>query len=262
LGHISHLPWGIWAGLAAIGLAISRRWDVCLLVVVLALGGWLSPDYRRSDQLPELNPSRQYLLQGVVKDAQYSEDRTQITVHFLAGLPDSLHLKRGIWRIYNGRELPLTEDEGFLPGDTLSLQCQLDWPGGRRNPNGFNYRYYLWARGVDVLIEEPVTVLTTSPRQGFHLGRALALLRQRIAGRMEVWRGQPQAGLAMGLLLGDKSGIDDDFRSRINALGVGHLLAVSGLHVGYVVLVLMSLAGLVPIRRRNRVLIVGAGLLG
>ncbi len=262
LGHISHLPWGVWAGLAAIGLAISRRWDGCLLVAVLALGGWLSPDYRQSDQLPELNPSRQYLVRGVVKDAQYREDRTQITVHFLVGLPDSLHLKRGIWRIYNGRELPITEDEGFLPGDTLSLQCRLDWPGGRRNPNGFNYRYYLWARGVDVLIKEPVTVLAVGPRQGFHLGRALALLRQRIAGRMETWLGQPQAGLAMGLLLGDKSGIDDDFRSRITALGVGHILAVSGLHVGYVLLVLMSLAGLVPIRRENRVLIVGAGLLG
>ena len=262
LGHVSHLPWGIWAGLAAIGVAVSRRWDGALLVAVLALGGWLAPDYRQSDQLPDLDLSRQHLVQGVVKDAQYREDRTDITVKILVGLPDSLNIQRGLWRIYDGQDLPAAGEEALLPGDTLTLCCRLAWPAGRRNPNGFDYRYYLWARGVDVLIKEPVSVLVVSPRRGFHLGRAVALLRQRIAGRMEAWLGQPQAGLAMGLLLGDKSGIDDDFRSRMTALGIGHILAVSGLHVGYIVLFLMALAGLLPIRRKRRFIVVGAGLLG
>jgi len=245
-----------------IGVAMSRRWDGALLVAVLALGGWLAPERSRLDELPDLGSSRQYLIQGVVREVRYREDRTDITVSFIAGLPDSLPIKRGLWRIYDGQEPPTAGDEALLPGDTLTLQCWLEWPAGRRNPNGFDYRYYLWARGVDVLIKEPVAVLTVSPRQGFHLGRALALLRLRISGRMETWLGQPQTGLAMGLLLGDKSGIDDDFRSRINALGVGHILAVSGLHVGYVVLVLMALARLLPVRQRRRFLVVGVGLLG
>ena len=262
LGHVNHLPWGIWAGLAVLGIALSRRWDGALLVAVLALGGWLAPDYRQSDQLPDRDPSQPYLLQGVVKEAQYREDRTDITVHFITGLPDSLPIRRGLWHIYDGQELPAAEDETILPGDTLTLRCWLEWPAGRRNPNGFDYRYYLWARGVEVLIKEPVTVLATMQRRGFHLGRAMTLLRWRITGRMEAWLGQPQAGLAMGLLLGDKSGIDDDFRSRINALGVGHILAVSGLHVAYVVLVLMALARLLPIRRKDRAFVVGVGLLG
>ncbi len=244
------------------GIAVSRCWDGALLVAVLALGGWLAPDYRQSDQLPDLDPSQPYLLQGVVKEARYREDRTDITVHFLAGPPDSLHIRRGLWHIYDGQELPAAGDETLLPGDTLTLRCRLEWPAGRRNPNGFDYRYYLWARGVDVLIKEPVAVLAASQRRGFHLGRAMTLLRWRISAQLDRWLGGPQSGLAVGLLLGDKSGIDDDFRSRINALGVGHILAVSGLHVGYVVVVLMSLAGLFPIRRGSMVIIVGAGLLG
>ncbi|UCH63447.1 MAG: DNA internalization-related competence protein ComEC/Rec2 [Fidelibacterota bacterium] len=262
LGHLSHLPWGLWVGIAVIGMIVSRSYDGALMVVVLALGGWLAPERSQLDELRELDSSRQYLFQGVVRDVRYREDRTDITLNLIAGLHDSLLIRRGLWRIYEGQELPSAGDKAVMPGDTLTLQSRLEWPDGRRNPNGFDYRYYLWARGVDVLIDDPVMVLDVEPGSSFHLGRVVALIRQQIADRMETWLGQPQKGLAMGLLLGDKSGLDDDFRNRINVLGIGHILAVSGLHVGYVVLVLMALVRLLPVPGNRRFIVVGIGLLG
>ena len=194
LGHVSHLPWGLWAGLAVIGVAMSRRWDGALLVAVLALGGWLAPERSRPDELPDLGSSRQYHIRGVVRDVQYREDRTQITVDFLDYWPDSLKIKRGLWRIYDSHELLITENDALLPGDTLTLQCRLEWPAGRHNPNGFDYRYYLWARGVDVLIKEPVVVLAVEPRRGFHLGRVIALLTIKAALMMTSAAGLPPWG--------------------------------------------------------------------
>ena len=68
--------------------------------------------------------------------------------------------------------------------------------------------------------------------------------------------------MAAGLLLGVKGGIDEDFLSQMRTLGMGHILAVSGLHVGFVVLVLLGLARLVPWGQAPRVAGVGIGLLG
>ncbi len=57
-------------------------------------------------------------------------------------------------------------------------------------------------------------------------------LRARIARRLEA-TGLP-VGLARALALGDRSGLSADVREALRALGLAHLIAVSGLHVGFV----------------------------
>ncbi|MCH7497701.1 MAG: ComEC/Rec2 family competence protein, partial [Candidatus Marinimicrobia bacterium] len=256
------LPWWAWAATALTALLLARRWERALLVVALASGGWLAAGDPRNLSPPPVDPTRQYVLKGIVRQVHVAPDRTQLTLKFLAGLPDSVVARRGLWRIYHDQRQPTLQEQALLPGDTLLLQGRLARPRGRRNPNGFDYRFYLWSRGIDLLIREPVVLLAVDPPRGFHLSRVTAQLRRGIRARLEHWLGQPQAGLAVGLLLGDRGGIDNDFRRRINDLGVGHILAVSGLHVGFIALVLVTLARILPIGRNGRLAVVSLGLLG
>ena len=262
IGSVLSWPWFIWGILAIGGLLLAIRWEMMILMSLIALGAWWAPDTETDDQFSGEVLEIEHIIESVVRDTDYSEERTQLTLDFPRSLPGSFPESRGLWRIYDSSRLPASGDEMVLPGDTLVIRCKLELPAGQRNPNGFDYRRYLWTRDVQVLLDEPVTVLEIRPRRGFMLSRTLTVARQRIAAQIESWLGRPQSGLAMGLLLGKKQGIDDEMRSQITALGIGHILAVSGLHVGYVVLVLLFLARLIRIPLKCHVIVVGTGLLG
>ena len=65
-----------------------------------------------------------------------------------------------------------------------------------------------------------------------HLARARAAWRRGVAIRLEK---EGRAGALVGALgLGDRSGVQRETREAFRRLGLSHLLAVSGLHVGFV----------------------------
>ncbi len=82
-------------------------------------------------------------------------------------------------------------------------------------------------------------------------GRVDALVdRVRVAGRGRLDRsfgttGEVRAVLG-AMLLGDRAGVEPELRRRFRDAGLGHLLAISGLHVGIVACLLLGLLGRAP----------------
>jgi competence protein ComEC len=62
----------------------------------------------------------------------------------------------------------------------------------------------------------------------------LAAVRQRLSELIDKAIEGPSRGLVKALLIGERSGIPDALQTAFNRAGVGHLLAISGLHVGIV----------------------------
>ena len=50
-----------------------------------------------------------------------------------------------------------------------------------------------------------------------------------------------QASVAVGVLLGDKNLMDDEIKSNFKAIGISHLLAVSGLHASVIATAIFAL---------------------
>ena len=59
-----------------------------------------------------------------------------------------------------------------------------------------------------------------------------ARMRMKVAERIEMLFGR-QADLVKGMLLGDKTGLSEQTRWEFQQTGISHILAVSGLHVGF-----------------------------
>jgi len=262
LGFTIHIGNWVWLAVILLGFMASFRRDGAMLIVALALGGWLAPSYPESSRLAVIEEGHVFLSEVVVEAVSLRQERQHVTLRFLAGLPDSLGIERGIWRTSRTKLSQCFPGEGPLPGDTLVIAADLAWPRPARNPHGFDDRFYLWTRHVDVGIGDPVEVLDFRPGVGLHTGRYATLVRRWIKGQLNGWLGAERSGVMAGLLLGDKGGIDPHFRRRMTLLGVGHILAVSGLHVGYIVLVLLFMARLVRLRAGQRLVFVAVGLLG
>lgn len=125
----------------------------------------------------------------------------------------------------------------FLPqyGLRLRVRGAPSEPAGKRNPGGFDYKTYLAETGTGAVMSVRFTDLELLPGRG---GNPLHYLAER--GRQKALLlftqnlPEREAGLAAGLILGERDTVAGDTTEAFRMLGIAHLLAVSGLHVGFV----------------------------
>lgn len=120
-------------------------------------------------------------------------------------------------------------------GDTISFRGRLKSLHNFNNRGGFNYRQYMalqeiwcstYTRGKHVVL------MDTSPSQSIAL--SLTRMRERLACFIDKSVHDRSGPILKALLIGDRSGISTAVRNIFNRAGVGHLLAISGLHIGIV----------------------------
>ncbi len=83
-------------------------------------------------------------------------------------------------------------------------------------------------------------------------------LRTAINDRFEKVLGLGSASYARALFLGDKDGLSIEFRNDMSAIGVSHILAVSGLHTSILASLVMVICERIKLQRRVRVAIISA----
>ena len=125
-------------------------------------------------------------------------------------------------------------------GDRLAFECRLRAIRGFRNPGGFDYPRYMafqriaataWLQGMHL------EILSRSAHSSPGLDRVRERYRQFITSELA---GDARA-VMQALTIGDRRAISSPLREVFNRLGIGHLLAISGLHVGIIAIVLMGM---------------------
>ncbi len=87
---------------------------------------------------------------------------------------------------------------------------------------------------------ETVESVTSEARSGPRY--ALYRIRSFLCARFERLIGGEASSYAKALLIGEKSGLSDDFRKDMSAIGVSHILAVSGMHLSIIAAIVGFLA--------------------
>ena len=125
-------------------------------------------------------------------------------------------------------------------GDRLAFKSRLRSIRSFRNPGGFDYRRYLAYRQIAATAWSRGTQLQLVAADGEAkpwLEPVRSHCRQFIAAELT---GDAQA-VMRALTIGDRQGISMPLREVFNRLGIGHLLAISGLHVGIIAIVLLGI---------------------
>ncbi|MFA5552880.1 MAG: DNA internalization-related competence protein ComEC/Rec2 [Trueperaceae bacterium] len=124
---------------------------------------------------------------------------------------------------------------GVAPTGFMTVEGTLEAPPGRHNPGGFDYAAYLRRRGVGAQLFV----------QSFSLSSRV-LPRQRVQRGVAAGLGPAAAALMTAMTLGVRDDLGE-LRNTFGAAGMAHLLALSGLHVGVLLLAVERL--LRPLRR-------------
>ncbi len=145
-------------------------------------------------------------------------------------------------------------------GAILVGRSELAEPKSPLNPHTFDFRSYLrdqgiglqtWIRPAQARVLSPASPPTFVER-----------IRSSVAERIvAAFPRSPEAGVAIALLLGDKSALDETTRNDYVQAGAVHVLAVSGLHTGIVAAIItFLLRGLGKRARPLQILLLWIGL--
>ena len=139
----------------------------------------------------------------------------------------------------------------YRTGDFLQVTGTLQEPTGPRNPKGFDYRGYLARRHIYSIIsikEKDVQLLNRE--ESFSLDKTLAAFRERASQILDYAVGGKEGSFLKAVLLGQRWLIEPDAADDFTRTGLAHILAISGLHVGYLVMLLNMIRSLFRIKRR------------
>ena len=222
-----------YGGGAAAGFAIRRRpalaalTAACTFVFVLGsvrFEGSLPPEEPRGVAL--LNDGAKVRVRGTVADEP--EERG-------AGQRFALEVDEvesgGAWVASSGKVVvtakPFPE---YAYGDRLEVFGKLATPP---RFDSFDYREYLARRGIGSVAAFPETRRLDSG-SGSDAKAAVIDVRNRLGDSLAGALSEPEAALARGILLGQRSSIPDGLNDDFNRAGISHLIAISGSNVSLV----------------------------
>lgn len=225
----------------------QRAWGFVLSLFFLLFAAWRTA--QSSLQIPYSPPASPVSAVAVLTSPQSVGDKT---ISFRAILTQAPNLPEGSTAdilIY----LPLTQHfRDLLPGDSLFFNASLQPLKNYRNPCEFDYADYLKSQGIaarvflsddnisDIKPYRPrpgrISLLSNLRLRALRL-RAILLRRAAAAGLHD----EPLA-LFAAVAAGDKSLLSSPLKNLYSQTGVRHLLALSGMHLGFLTFFLTLIA--------------------
>ncbi len=224
--------------------ALSPLRDAALTILLIAAG--MCAVSHRLEQLPRaalsMSDTRDKLtVLGVVASAPRSTASGQALLVRCDTLrsPDSTLVLSEKLMLYYTRSSFVAGDvlTPLKPGDRIRAVGKLRSPRPARNPWGFDAREMLLLEGLSVTfgVSKGPDLTVTGYEDPGNIRRLLFDLRSWIGARLSQLFGRSHEPLMRGLLLGDRGDIERDVLDDFRASGIMHILAVSGLHAGIIV---------------------------
>ncbi len=215
--------------LTTIAALLSRRSQLLLIpvaIAVLHLGASSYDDYLSwrvalSSTLIEQVGS-EVIADGTVSEVtfdRYDKERLRIEVDEIEGPAGPISAGGSLiaW-VYRDVDIGI--------GDQVVIRGRLEKPAAS---GAFNPAIYLRAEDITGLIHS-ATVRSHSPAGPSFLSW-LGRIRASASSILDQFLPQPAAGLARGVLLGERGGLDRDLRDSFARTGLMHLIAISGLNM-------------------------------
>jgi ComEC/Rec2-related protein len=237
LGFVYTLP--IWVLVSGVCLL----WYVCLCVIApikvrtiawililgaLAIFGWHATQRRSAmihDDALHSFIGQEITCQGMVAkpvDARTSKRFITIRIdHCESVVPESPIRMR------------ITDDVFGIPvsyGDTIALVGVLEYPEAFQTDTGrtFHYDRYLATFGIGYVMRYGEMEQVQLPQRGARLKHVLFSITNWLEGALLQTFLQPAHGLALGMLIGEQSGISESWQEIYRDTGVMHLVVLSG----------------------------------
>jgi competence protein ComEC len=126
-------------------------------------------------------------------------------------------------------------------GDRLLVLANLSAPAGPAAPGAFDFQRVAWYQRLGAVgyALAPATVIEKGRPDGFV--RTLDALRAEVTDRILKTLPNPEGGVVAAMLTGEQTAVDKDVAQAMRDSGLAHILSISGLHIVFVVGLVMGI---------------------
>ncbi len=194
----------------------------------------------------ELNHNKGIVFYLTSDSIKYKDNAAKLKTKFICRI--NVNNKNLIDSIYNLLNI----------GNKIKISGNFDISNGKGNPGEFDFGKYLRSNGISGTIScynsRDISIINYN-KNNF---RAFVYsVRKYLDNKISGLHSAQTASLIKGLLLADRSEISQETKTEFINSGVMHVLAVSGLHVGYIIVIFYFLFGRLNIYFRSIVVISG-----
>ena len=128
-------------------------------------------------------------------------------------------------------------EKKLIYGQAVIIQGRFQTPNGQRNNGGFDYNQYLKTQKIVGIIKvtniEKIiikqNILDLCNKQANKISN---LLKHKIKEKIQ---NEEISSISIALLLGDTNYIPEDIIENFRNIGIAHILAISGMHIAYLI---------------------------
>ncbi|MFC1563303.1 DNA internalization-related competence protein ComEC/Rec2 [candidate division KSB1 bacterium] len=224
---------------------LVRDFSIIFLLVLCGIlrAAYSERELAASNHLMNLGIFNKYVvLDGWITDKQvYPKGNTSITVNIISLTINGRQLSniKGKVKLYTDR----TTGE-YSYGDRLAAGGLLIDFRPRRNPGEVDFRAYYHKQGIfaELRLPEGREVVFRHGNYGNSILRKIIFpLKTSFSGTFEELHSGMHLEFMKAIVLGERSGLDREILEEFRDSGTIHILAVSGLHIGFVVLIFSSI---------------------
>ncbi|HSP87755.1 MAG TPA: DNA internalization-related competence protein ComEC/Rec2 [Ignavibacteriaceae bacterium] len=237
-----------------------------LVYLVFTLLGTLTAEVNKQEKIllsPDIYKYKNLTVYGTISNIELIREKELI---FNLDV-DSLLLEKGIIvkkiklickiRDTNRKNLEEVYNK-MLPGNFISLKGNYNKAREKRNPGEFDYNNYLNSLGISgILITYDNSDLKILDDRNNLYASIIFQIRKYLDDQTKLLHTPETAKFLKGILLGDRGEMDYETKIEFINSGVVHVLSVSGLHVGYVILIFIIFFGRLNIYLRAILTIAG-----
>ena len=222
---------------------------VFLLIGIMraSVATWENPDEK-------LLNNDAYFINAEMSEIRYSASGRQRTIITIHAINESV-LEKKIKAVYVTKVM-MPYNIGAQIADSVRFKL----PSLPHNPGLWNERSYYLQKSIlynaESILQTPLNFVLAKASLVSNVENLQNNIRENIKSNIN----GGGANLVEGLLLGDKSALDQEILQNFSKSGVIHVLAVSGLHVGLVAYILFFLTGIIYLKFGWRLLFTTLGL--
>jgi competence protein ComEC len=173
----------------------------------------------------------------VVEGTVYNLPKVRVNVASLYLHAEKIFLAREVRSVQINILVKIYRYRGTLNvGERIRFPAKLKEFKNFNNPGGFDYRSYMQTRGVSfmAIVSDGRYVVPMGEGDLGIVGKVLEKIRRPLRNLLSERLSYGTSPIYAALILGERQGLTPELRKPFDRSGVGHIMAVSGLHLGLV----------------------------
>lgn len=146
--------------------------------------------------------------------------------------------------------LIVNKNEVLKYGDYIYVKGKIEEPKCKRNWYGFDYKKYLKSINIVGSIDTEQYILIEEDHLN-SLKKIIYMIKEKIREKIYLTINNDNKYLLEAFLIGDKDNISEDINETFRNSSLAHLLAISGTHIGIIIILISKLLSFIKLGKRN-----------